>query len=80
MDFPNFFQSFHTHMFLLANDDGSYALCPPNQCDWFFTLKKIDDDMWEVSGYRDDIFSLIGPETTHYFYKRTSDGWTACAE
>lgn len=67
-------------MFLLPRDDGSYMLCPPNQCDWTFSMKKVGDDKWKVSGYKDDVLSYNGPETYNRTYVKSSDGWAVCDE
>lgn len=60
LTFPESFQRFYPHMTLLQTGDDVYALIPPNQLDWIFTIKHEHEDIWHVYGEKQegDIFDM----------------------
>ena len=74
--FPEYFsQGWHSHLFLIEVDNTTYGLYPPNQCDWFYNLKRINDYEWDVSGHKDDTINGIGTELCHYKYYLINNKW-----
>lgn len=69
MDFPTFFHSCYSHMFLV-DDDECVCLVPPNQQDWQFSLykDKTRNNVWHVSGTREF-------EEVHMIYEKIDDMW-----
>jgi hypothetical protein len=68
--FPNYFWSMNDHMFLIEVSETVYTLMPPNQADWFYTIKKISDTEWNVSGSKTE-----DPETINYNYEFINNRW-----
>lgn len=74
--FPEFFhENYNSHMFLMEDDDGSYSLYPPNQCDWFYKLTELSNGKWLVNGFKDDVFDCFGPQETTNTYTLVDDRW-----
>lgn len=69
-NFPEYFHSlFASHMTLCEMDKHEYYIIPPNQCDWKYTLNKIDNNTWKVYGEKNDIHYPL-PQFISYVYKR----------
>ena len=73
--FPEFFHDFYSHMIMIEVTPDIISLMPPNQCDWFFTLTKINDNNWSVIGAKDDILGYNGPEEQKYNYIWNGTKW-----
>lgn len=68
--FPEYFHSLlASHMTLYEIEENIYTIIPPNQCDWKYTINKIDDDTWKVYGEKNDIYYPL-PQYISYTYKR----------
>ena len=67
--FPEFFRNQNSYMFLSENKDNTYSLLPPNQLDWMYTLAKISDTEWHVSGVKEEF------EHCSYTYHLVNDKW-----
>lgn len=57
--FPKYFWSMNTNMFLIEVSDEIFTLMPPNQLDWFYTIKKISDTEWSVEGSKSENQEVI---------------------
>lgn len=57
--FPTFYWKQNPHMYLVKLSENVYNLIPPNQCDWNYTIRKITDQMWQVNGFKDDLFEDV---------------------
>lgn len=53
-NFPEWFHSVNSHMFLSNISETSHSLMPPNQRDWMYTLDKVNDLKWFVHGEKND--------------------------
>jgi hypothetical protein len=76
MDNSNFLEWFHgwnSHMTLLETSETLYALVPPNQCDWMYTIEKLKDNKWRVNGRKDDYYS--SPEEIKKIYTYIKNEW-----
>lgn len=74
MDFPTFYQRLNAHMVLIPNDNMTqYQLCPPNQCDWMYTLSKISNTRWRVIGHKEDLFDMS--QDIDYIYENMNGVW-----
>lgn len=68
--FPEFFHSVMTsHMYLIELNENIFEIIPPNQCDWKYTLYKINNDTWKVAGKKHDIYNQI-PQYINLLYKK----------
>lgn len=76
MDNSNFLEWFHdwnSHMMLIETNENLYTLIPPNQCDWFYTIEKLQNNKWRVSGRKDDLF--MPSEETKKIYTYIKNQW-----
>ena len=73
--FPKYFWSMNTHMFLIEVSDTVYTLMPPNQLDWFYTIKKISDTEWNVKGSKNE-----DPEVIQHIYEFINNDWLLKAD
>lgn len=77
--FPEYYASLNPHMCLFMDDNQVWHLCPPNQCDWIYTMRKINDTTWLLTGHKDDIFAN-GPEECRVLFKYFDNMWVSCNE
>jgi hypothetical protein len=70
-DFLEWFQEMNSHMILIG-EGNNYNMMPPNQCDWMYTITRIDDKTWDVKGIKNDVFAF-GPEEMHIIYKYSTN-------
>lgn len=73
IEFIDYFHSFYEHMAMIKTSPTSYALIPPNQCDWMFTIEEKEKNTWLVHGTKDDVYSMYGPEEFSATYVYVDD-------
>ena len=59
---------------LLNYPNDVYSLLPMNQLDWFYSICK-NEDIWLVTGSKEDVFDFLGPQECKYVYKWDNDTW-----
>lgn len=73
--FPEFFKNIYCYNHtLLSYPNDVYSLCPMNQLDWCYSICK-NEDIWIVTGSKDDIYDYLGPQECKYFYKQDNNTW-----
>jgi hypothetical protein len=76
ISFPEYFQEINSHMMLAEDPEtNTFSLFPPNQCDWTYTLKNIKDNIWHVSGFKNDPFSYPEQKQTNFIFELNNNEW-----